>query len=41
MTWIFTDPLAQELLIGSLIATALILLGMGLGFAITSEKNTR
>lgn len=35
------DPIAQSLLSGSLIAAVLILLGMGLGLAIGSERNAR
>lgn len=38
MLSVFTDPLAQELLIGAMIAAALILLGMCLGLAIASEQ---
>ena len=34
----FTDPLAQELLIGATIATALILLGVLIGFVLAADR---
>lgn len=41
MTDYLTDPVAVQLLVGSLFAAGLVLIGFGLGLAVARERRAR